>query len=129
MVVPLSYFMEKPFQNWTRQTSSILGSVFWYVDYSTPIESVREKFQELLKASSHWDGQVGFLHVTDTKERTIELRGLMSAASSGTSSDLRNEIREKLISWLQEAHPHALPRDRIEFGNLAYSPPAMPARH
>ncbi|MBJ6125508.1 mechanosensitive ion channel family protein [Microvirga splendida] len=129
LVVPLSYFMEKPFQNWTRQTSSILGSVFWYLDYSTPIEAVREKFQELLKASELWDGQVGLLHVTDTKERTIELRGLMSAASSGNSANLRHEIREKLITWLQETYPHALPRERIEFGNLPAAPPAMPVRH
>src|SRR3954452_24376463 len=91
MVVPLSYFMEKPFQNWTRQSSSILGSVFWYVDYATPIEEVRARFLEILKGSKLWDGQVGVLHVTDAKEATIEIRGLMSAASSGASSDLRNE--------------------------------------
>jgi small-conductance mechanosensitive channel len=118
LVVPLSYFMEKPFQNWTRQSSSILGSVFWYLDYSTPVDAVRAKFLELLKESKHWDGQVGNLSVTNTKEQTIEVRGLMSAASSGDSSDLRNEMREKLISWLQQAYPQALPRSRIEVGNL-----------
>ncbi|NBJ09969.1 mechanosensitive ion channel family protein [Microvirga arsenatis] len=130
LVVPLSYFMEKPFQNWTRQSSSILGSVFWYVDYATPIEAVRQKFHELLKESKHWDGQVGVLHVTDTQERSIQLRGLVSAASSGASSDLRNEIREKLITWLQETYPHALPRDRIEVGSLAKDlQTAMSTRH
>ena len=118
LVVPISYFMEKPFQNWTRQSSSILGSVFWYLDYSTPVDAVRAKFLELLKESKHWDGQVGNLSVTNTKEQTIEVRGLMSAASSGASSDLRNEMREKLISWLQQAYPQALPRSRIEVGNL-----------
>lgn len=117
MVVPLSYFMEKPFQNWTRQSSSILGSVFWYLDYSAPVEAIRTKFLDLLKESKLWDGQVGVLHVTDAKERTLEVRALMSAASSGASSDLRNEIREKLITWLQETYPHALPRSRIEVGD------------
>lgn len=114
MVVPLSYFMEKPFQNWTRQSSSILGSVFWYLDYATPIEEVRAKFMEILKASKLWDGQVGVLHVTDAKESTLQIRGLMSAASSGASSDLRNEVREKLIAWLLETYPQSLPRTRTE---------------
>lgn len=115
MVVPLSYFMEKPFQNWTRQSSSILGSVFWYVDYATPVDEVRAKFLEILKESKLWDRQVGVLHVTDAKETTIEIRGLMSAGSSGASSDLRNEVREKLITWLLETYPRALPRTRTEF--------------
>jgi small-conductance mechanosensitive channel len=123
MVVPLSYFMEKPFQNWTRQSSSILGSVFWYVDYSTPIEPLRAKFLEALKESKLWDGEVGVLHVTDAKERTVEIRGLMSAGSSGSSSDLRNEIREKIIAWLQETYPQALPRARIELEGII--PPSM----
>jgi hypothetical protein len=124
MVVPLSYFMEKPFQNWTRQSSSILGSVFWYLDYATPIDEVRAKFLEILKGSKLWDGQVGVLHVTDAKETTLEIRGLMSAASSGASSDLRNEVREKLITWLLEAYPQALPRTRTEVLNPAQE--AMP---
>jgi small-conductance mechanosensitive channel len=118
MVVPLAYFMEKPFQNWTRQSSSIMGSVFWYLDYATPIDEVRAKFLEILKNSNLWDGQVGVLHVTDTKETTLEIRGLMSAASSGASSDLRNEVREKLISWLRENYPQALPRTRMEIVGL-----------
>jgi len=117
MVVPLSYFMEKPFQNWTRQSTSILGSVFWYVDYATPIEEVRAKFMEILKSSKFWDGQVGVLHVTDAKEATLQIRGLMSAASSGASSDLRNEVREKLIAWLLDTYPQALPRTRTEVMN------------
>ncbi|MEZ0170303.1 mechanosensitive ion channel family protein [Microvirga sp. TS319] len=115
MVVPLSYFMEKPFQNWTRQSSSILGSVFWYVDYATPIDEVRTKFLEILGESKLWDRQVGVLHVTDAKETTLQIRGLMSAGSSGASSDLRNEVREKLVAWLLETYPQALPRTRTEF--------------
>lgn len=123
LVVPLSYFMEKPFQNWTRQSASIIGAVFWYVDYSTPIEAVRAKFLELLKESKLWDGEVAVLHVTDSKEQTVELRGLMSAASAGAAWDLRCEIREKLIIWLQETHPNALPRARVEVGGMISRPP------
>ncbi|MCB5176989.1 MULTISPECIES: mechanosensitive ion channel family protein [Microvirga] len=114
LVVPLSYFMEKPFQNWTRQSASVIGTVFWYVDYSTPVEAVRAKFLDLLKESHLWDGEVAVMHVSDANDRTIELRGLMSARSAGTSWDLRCEIREKLIAWLQETYPHALPRTRLE---------------
>ncbi|MBM1174747.1 mechanosensitive ion channel [Microvirga arabica] len=121
MVVPLSYFMEKPFQNWTRQTTSIIGAVHWYLDYATPVEAVRARFMELLKESKLWNGDVAALQVTDTKEGTVEVRGLMSAASSGAAFDLRCEVREKLIAWLQETYPHALPRGRIEVENFPAS--------
>jgi hypothetical protein len=112
--VPLSYFMEKPFQNWTRESASLIGTVFWYVDYSVPVERVREKFLELVKASALWDGQVAALHVSDATERTMQLRGIMSAASSGRSWDLRCEIREKMVAWLLQAYPDALPKMRMD---------------
>lgn len=112
LIVPLSYFMEKPFQNWTRQTSQLIGTVFLYVDYSAPIERIREKLNEIVKSSKLWDGQVVSLQVTDSKASTIELRALVSARGSGPTSDLRCEVREKLIAFLQEEHPGALPRQR-----------------
>jgi hypothetical protein len=121
MVVPLSYFMEKPFQNWTRQSTSIIGAVHWYLDYATPVAAVRARFLELLKESKLWNGDVAALQVTDAKEGTVEVRGLMSAASSGAAFDLRCEVREKLIAWLQETYPHALPRGRIEVENFPAS--------
>jgi small-conductance mechanosensitive channel len=122
MVVPLSYFMEKPFQNWTRESTSIIGAVYWYLDYSTPVDSVRAKFLELLKESKLWNGDVAALQVTDTREGTVELRGLMSASSSGAAFDLRCQIREKLIAWLQETYPRALPKGRIEIEHLSDRP-------
>lgn len=118
MVVPLSYFMEKPFQNWTRESTSIIGVVYWYMDYSTPVDAVRARFLELLKESKLWNGEVAALHMTDAKEGTVELRGLMSAGSAGSAFDLRCEIREKLIGWLQETYPHALPRGRLDVEHL-----------
>lgn len=116
MVVPLSYFIEKPFQNWTRETSALIGSVFLYVDYTVPVEKLREKLMEIARGSPLWDGRVVVLQVSDvTKDNTVELRALLSARSSPAAWDLRCEVREKLISYLQREYPHALPRTRQEF--------------
>lgn len=115
MVVPLSYFIEKPFQNWTRETSALIGSVFLYVDYTVPVEKLREKLMEVARASPLWDGRVVVLQVSDaTKDHTVELRALLSARSAPAAWDLRCEVREKLIAYLQEEYPNALPRTRQE---------------
>ncbi|MBV0912795.1 mechanosensitive ion channel family protein [Anianabacter salinae] len=114
MVVPLSFFIEQPFQNWTRESASIIGSVFWYLDYTVPVGQVREKLEEIVRESPHWDGNVINLQVTDTDKDTIALRGLMSARTSPQAWDLRCEVREKLIAWLQDTYPEALPRLRGE---------------
>ena len=114
MIVPLSYFIEKPFQNWTRENSSLIGSAFLYVDYRAPVGVIRDKLHEIVKASKNWDGGVVNLQVTDAKESTIELRCLMSARSAGQAFDLRCEVREKLVDFLQRHHPEALPRQRSE---------------
>lgn len=116
MIVPLSYFIEKPFQNWTRETASIIGSVFWHVDYTVPVDDVRQKLSEIVEASPLWDGKVVNLQVTDTDKDTITLRGLMSARNSPQAWDLRCEVRERMLAWLQKTHPEALPRLRGEFG-------------
>ena len=112
MIVPLTYFIEKPFQNWTRENSSLIGNVMLYLDYSAPVDIIREKFSAILKESKRWDGQVCTTQVTDFKEGTMELRLLMSARSSGQTFDLRCEVREKLIDFLQREHPEALPHSR-----------------
>jgi len=112
MIVPLTYFIEKPFQNWTRESSSLVGNVMLYLDYSAPVDIIREKFNAILKESKRWDGQVCVAQVTDFKEGTMELRLLMSARSSGQTFDLRCEVREKLIDFLQREHPEALPHSR-----------------
>ena len=114
LVVPLSYFIEQPFQNWTRQSASIIGSVFWSLDYRTPVGAVREKLQAICEGTKLWDGQVVNLQVTDTTETTIQLRALASARTSPEAWDLRCLIREEMVSWLQETYPHALPRFRVE---------------
>ncbi len=114
MIVPLTYFIEKPFQNWTRETSSLIGNALIYVDYRAPVEAIRRKLTEIVKQSPHWDGNVIDLQVTDAKERTVELRCLMSASSAGRAFNLRCEVREKLIDFLQKEHPEALPTQRTE---------------
>jgi small-conductance mechanosensitive channel len=114
MIVPLSYFIEKPFQNWTRVGSALIGSALLYVDYRAPVGAIRDKLAEIVKNSKNWDGNVVKLQVTDAREGTIELRCLMSARSAGQAFDLRCEVREQLINFLQEHHPEALPRQRSE---------------
>lgn len=114
LVLPLSYFIEQPFQNWTREGSALIGSVFLYLDHTAPVEEMRRKLDEIAKASPLWDGQVAVLQVTDFREQVMEIRMLVSARNSGRAFDLRCEVREKMIAWLQDAHPHALPRWRGE---------------
>jgi small-conductance mechanosensitive channel len=114
MVVPLSYFIEKPFQNWTRQSASLIGSVLLYADYTVPVARVREKLSEIVARSKLWDRRVVNLQVSDAKEGTIELRALVSAANASATWDLRCEVREQLIAFLQQEYPHALPKRRAE---------------
>ena len=115
LIVPLSHFIEKPFQNWTRVSANILGSVFLWVDYTLPLEEVRKATQEIVQASAIWDKRFWNLQVTDTTERTMQIRVLATAADSGKAWDLRCEIREKLIGFIQRNHPDRLPRIRAEF--------------
>jgi small-conductance mechanosensitive channel len=114
MIVPLSYFIEKPFQNWSRESTNLIGAVQLHVDYTAPIERIRAKVLEIVKASKLWDGEVAKLQVVDAKESSVELRVLVSARSSGDSLELRCEVREKLIEFLQRECPTALPRTRQE---------------
>lgn len=115
LVLPLNYFIQKPFQNWTRTSSDILATVYLYTDYSLPLEPVRQEFNRILAATDLWDKRVSGLQVTDSKERTMELRALMSAHSSGTAWDLRCHVREALIVFIQKNYPEALPQTRSAF--------------
>jgi small-conductance mechanosensitive channel len=118
LVVPLSYFIEKPFQNWTRKTADLLGTVFVYTDYTVPVDEVRQELRRILEASGMWDGKVLGLQVTNASEHTMEIRALMSAPDSSKSWDLRCYVREKLIAYLQQNHPQSLPRARAELTGL-----------
>jgi len=113
-VVPLSYFIEKPFQNWTRETASLIGSVMFYVDYRTDVTRIRKRLEEIVHESKLWDGAVVNLQVTDANSTAMELRALVSARNASETWDIRCEVREKLISFLQDDMPEALPRQRAE---------------
>jgi small-conductance mechanosensitive channel len=114
MIVPLTYFIEKPFQNWTRESAELIGSVYLYLDYAAPVGAIREKLTEIAKASKLWSGEVVSVQVSDCKDTIIELRALVSARNAGETWDLRCEVREKLIAFLQEEYPQALPRLRAQ---------------
>ena len=124
LIVPTTYFIEKPFQNWTRVSADILGTVFVYTDYTVPVDKLREELTRILESDPNWDGKVNVLQVTDSKERTLEIRALMSAADSPSAWDLRVRVREKLIEFLQKNYPECLPRSRVEIApeNSASSP-------
>jgi len=113
LVLPTTYFMERPFQNWTRTSADILGTIFIYTDYTIPINAVREELTRLLRDNKYWDGKVNVLQVTDAREHTLELRALISAASSPDAWELRVYLREKLIEFIQEKYPHCLPKTRV----------------
>lgn len=114
LIVPITYFIEKPFQNWTRISADILGTVFLYVDHTVPIDAVRAELQRILEGSESWDRKVCVLQVTNTSERTVELRALMSASDASLAWNLRCEVREKLVDFIRREYPHALPRLRAE---------------
>lgn len=114
LVLPISYLITHPFENWTRSSSDILKWVYLEVDYSAPVEAIRERYEEILKESPDWDGKTGTLQVTDLGPETMQLRALMSAADSSHAWSLQCEVREKLVAFLREGYPWALPRLRME---------------
>ena len=112
LVLPLSYFIEQPFQNWTRETASLIGTVTIFLDFTIPVEKLREKANEIAKASPLWDGDVFAVQVVDFHDTVMEVRILVSARNSPDAFDLRCEVREKLITFIQQEYPDALPRTR-----------------
>lgn len=114
LVVPTTYFIETPFQNWTRSSADILGTVFIYADFTLPVEPLREELTRLLHSSPLWDGKVNVLQVTNATEGGMEIRALMSTRDSSIGWDLRVFIREKLITFIQDNYPESLPKTRVE---------------
>jgi small-conductance mechanosensitive channel len=114
LVVPLQYFIERPFQNWTRTGSEILGTAFLWVDYGMPLEPLREELRRVCEAAAHWDRRVALIQVTDANERAMQLRILVSARDAGQAWDLRCLVRERLIDFLRRDWPQFLPRLRAE---------------
>lgn len=117
LIVPTTYFFEKPFQNWTRTSAEIWGTVFIYTDYQVPFDDLRNELTRILESSPHWDKKVNVLQVTDAKDNVVEIRALMSAKDSSTAWNLRVYVREKLITFLQQHYPDSLPKTRLVIQN------------
>lgn len=120
LIVPLSFFIENSFTNWTRKSADILGTAFLYVDYTVPVEALREQLLKVASTSPLWDKRVCGLQVTDVKERTIELRCLVSSRNASENFDLRCLVREKMIAFIRDNYPDSLPRVRV------FSKPVQP---
>ncbi|MBI4207602.1 MAG: mechanosensitive ion channel [Betaproteobacteria bacterium] len=114
LILPITYFMEHPFQNWTSTSSDVLGTVFLHVDYTMPIQALREELDRIVEKSQYWDGQSKSVLVTNAKEHTLEVRAMASAADGDQAWFLRCEIREKLVEFIQKNYPGSLPRLRAE---------------
>lgn len=139
LIVPLEWFIQNPFQNWTRSSSELIGTVFLWVDYAMPLEPLRQELQRICRAAPEWDGRLCLLQVTDASERAMQLRILLSASDAAQTWDLRCRVREALIAFIQGAYADYLPRQRASFdtssgtsldtslAKLADDSPAAPA--
>lgn len=114
MVVPLTWFIEHPFQNWTRRSADLLGTAFLWLDYRAPINAIRAELERICHAEPLWDGRVCVTQVTETSEHTVQVRLLVSARNSGDAFDLRCLVRERMLDFIAREHPQALPRTRAE---------------
>jgi len=126
LIVPFSKVISDSFQNWTRHSSEILGTVFIHTDYRVPVEAVRTELRRVVEGREEWDGRVCVLQVTDARPTTLELRALVSARTAGKAWDLRVHVREKLVEFLQREHPDSLPRTRIELPATGGAPAGAP---
>jgi small-conductance mechanosensitive channel len=118
LIVPITYFLEKPFQNWTRTSADILATVFLHVDYSVPLAAVRKEFQKFVGSVPLWDGETALVQVTNASDRTVEIRLLMSARNGSDAFDLRCIIREHMITYIQGHFPQSLPQFRVSTQEL-----------
>jgi len=114
LIVPITWFIERPFENWTRNSQELLGTVFIYADYAIPIQSLRAELERVVRATPLWDGRVVKLQVTNTTEKSVELRALVSAANSSDLWELRCLVREELVAFIRTDHPGGIPRVRME---------------
>lgn len=132
LVIPLSWFLDNAFQNWTRTSADLLGHCYIYVDYTVPVEPLRAELKRILESTKLWAGKVCVLQVSDFFQSVMQLRALMDARNSGDAWDLRCYVREHLIEFIQKTYPGGLPRYRGEFevgeagGNGSHGRPQLP---
>jgi len=121
LVVPISYFLENSFQNWTRVSAELLTYVMVYTDYTVPLDELRHQLTSILEKSVYWDKKVNVLQVTDLQDKTVQLRALMSAVDSSTAWNLQCEVREGMLTFLQKNYPQSLPKVRLELKEMKIS--------
>ena len=126
LILPINYFIEKPFQNWTRHSAELLGTVILYTDYTVPVEAVRQELTRLVKDNPLWDGKAVGLEVTDTTPDVVQLRALVSARTSGDAWTLRCAVRESLVQFITKNYPDSLPKTRAEVERAPLPPPPQP---
>ncbi len=114
LVLPLSYFIEQPFENWTRTSADLLAYVTIWLDYSVPVDELRNELTRILKSTPKWKGEVNVLQVVDASDHAVQIRALMDSPDSGQAWDLKCLVREELIRFLQRKYPDSLPRYRGE---------------
>jgi small-conductance mechanosensitive channel len=114
LIIPLQWFIEHPFQNWTRSSAQIHQPVYLHVDFTAPLEAMRTELERIVKAAPEWDGRTAQLVVVDTSEKAMKLRALVSARDAGRGFDLGCKVREGLLGFLTREHPHSLPQWRLE---------------
>lgn len=113
LILPITYFVEKPFQNWTRSDASIIGAIFLYLDYNVPVDKIREKARELVETDPLWTGETFAVQMTDTQPACVVIRVLMSAHDAPSAFDLRCHVREELIAFIRDTYPQSLPQTRL----------------
>lgn len=118
LVLPISYFIEKPFENWSKHSPETLGTVYIYVDYTMPIDPIRQALDKFVQESEYWDEKASGVQVTDTKNDVLEVRLLMSASNPSKAWNLRCEVREKMITYIQDNYPEHLPKTRAELSSI-----------
>jgi len=128
LIIPLQWFIENPFQNWTRSSAQIMGSVSLWVDYRMPLEPLREAARRACEAAPEWDQRLCLLQVVEAGERSMQLRVLVTSADSGQNWDLRCKVREALVDFMQREYPQHLPLQRAELAGPTNSPEAKPER-
>ena len=128
LVVPLQWWIEHPFQNWTRSSAELIGTVFLWVDYRMPLAPLRAALEQACKSSPDWDGRLALLQLTDAGEQAMQLRALVTSANSSKNWDLRCHVRERLIDFVQREYPQYLPRLRAEASLEGLERPAARAR-
>ena len=128
LILPITYFVETPYQNWTRSETSIIGTVILHLDYDVPVERLRKKAEEIVAADPLWTGETFVVQVTDTLPDCLVVRVLVSASDASTAFDLRCHVREALIQFLRDEYPQSLPQTRVQLtGTEAAHQPARAA--